>query len=225
MVVGQANEEFTSDSMSQGGSLDNEKRLQEARQYWDNAAASFDGEPDHGLYDLQMLHAWTELLRTWLPANKIAILDVGCGTGSLSVVLAGLGHSVTGIDVSPAMITRAQAKANTLGYSIEVHVMDAAAPQFAPRSFDVIVCRHLLWTLPEPSQVLRRWVELLVPSGRLILIEGYWNTGGGLHAHELLAVLPSSVTTVSVRNLSDQPEYWGKKVTDERYAIIADLHP
>jgi hypothetical protein len=57
------------------------------------------------------------------------------------------------------------------------------------------------------------------------LIEGYWNTGAGLHAPELLAALPSSVTMVSVQNLSDQPEYWGKKVTDERYAIIADLRP
>jgi ubiquinone/menaquinone biosynthesis C-methylase UbiE len=225
MVVGQANEAFTSDSMGQGNGLDDEKRLQEVRQYWDNAAVSFDNEPDHGLHDPQVLRAWTELLRKWLPANKIAILDVGCGTGSLSVVLAGLGHSVTGIDVSPAMITRAQAKANVHGHLIEFHAMDAAAPQFAPRSFDAIVCRHLLWTLPEPSQVLRRWVELLVTSGRLILIEGFWNTGGGLHAPELSAALPSSVTTVSVRDLSDQPEYWGKKVTDERYAIIADLHP
>jgi ubiquinone/menaquinone biosynthesis C-methylase UbiE len=223
MVVRQVNEEFLSASMGQGNALANERQLQQARKYWDSAAASFDCEPDHGLHDLRVLRAWTELLKTWLPGNNTAVLDVGCGTGSLSVILAGLGHSVTGIDVSPAMIARAQAKA--LEHPIEFHVMDAAAPQFGPRSFDVIVCRHLLWTLPEPSDVLQRWVGLLRPIGRLILIEGYWNTGAGLHAPELLAALPSSVTMVSVQNLSDQPEYWGKKVTDERYAIIADLRP
>jgi 2-polyprenyl-3-methyl-5-hydroxy-6-metoxy-1,4-benzoquinol methylase len=211
--------------MSQDDTLEKEKQLHEVSQYWDNAAASFDDEPDHGLHDPQVRRTWTELLRTWLPADKAAVLDLGCGTGSLSVVVAGLGHYVTGIDISPAMITRAHTKANTLGHQIEFHVMDAATPQFAPRSFDVIVCRHLLWSLPEPSHVLQRCVGLLKPRGRLILIEGYWSTGAGLHAMEIVAALPSSVTTISVLNLSDQPGYWGKKVIDERYAIIAELHP
>lgn len=198
-----------------------EKRLQETRQIWDEAAASFDNEPDHGLRDPQVRHAWTELLKVWLPSASSALLDVGCGTGSLSVVLTGLGHIVTGIDISPEMINRAQAKAAAAGYSIEFHVMDAAAPQFPPGSFDVIVCRHLLWTLPEPSLVLQRWVDLLKPGGRLILIEGYWSTGAGLHSDDIVAALPGSITPISVQNLSEQPQYWGKQVTDERYVIIA----
>ncbi len=116
--------------MGQGDISGNEKRLHEVRQYWDNAAASFDNEPDHGLQESRVLQAWMELLRTWLPADKAVILDVGCGTGSLSVVVAGLGHQVVGLDVSPAMIARAQAKASALGHPIEFHVMDAAEPQF-----------------------------------------------------------------------------------------------
>ena len=210
--------------MSQSGDLSTEERLQEARQYWDSAAASFDGEPDHGLHDPQVLHAWTELLRTWLPADKSTVLDVGCGTGSISVVLAGLGHTVTGIEVSPAMLAQAQLKANSLGLAIRFQVMDASAPQFALRSFDAILCRHLLWALPEPARVLQHWVDLLRPKGRLVLIEGYWSTQTGLHATEIVAMLPSSGMTISVHNLSDRPEYWGKKVIDERFAIIADLH-
>ena len=213
---------FTYDNMKQDRSSDNEKRLQEARAYWDQAAASFDHEPDHGLHDPQVLHAWTELLKTWLPAHKIAVLDVGCGTGSLSVILAGLGYSVTGIDLSPTMLAQARAKGKALGHPSVFHVMDAATPQFAAHSFDAIVCRHLLWTLPDPAQVLQTWTDLLKPGGRLMLIEGYWSAGGGLHAAELVNALPSSVTMIAVQDLGDQPEYWGKKVTDERYAIIAD---
>jgi 2-polyprenyl-3-methyl-5-hydroxy-6-metoxy-1,4-benzoquinol methylase len=213
--------------MSQSGTPEDERRLEEARRYWDNAAAAFDDEPDHGLLDPQTLHAWTTLLRTWMPAPAAAVLDMGCGTGSLTVVLAGLGHDVTGVDISPAMVERAQAKAKAGGHSIEFHSMDAAAPQLAswlaPQSFDVIVCRHLLWALAEPDQALRRWAGLLKPAGRLLLIEGFWSTGAGMHATELVAALPAAVTAVSVQNLSAQPAYWGKTVTDERYAVIADL--
>jgi 2-polyprenyl-3-methyl-5-hydroxy-6-metoxy-1,4-benzoquinol methylase len=202
-----------------------DQSLQAVRQLWDDAADSFDKEPDHGLHPPPVLAAWTRLLKSWLPANPADILDVGCGTGSLSVVMAGLGHRVTGIDLSPAMVAQARAKAKAQGYSIAFDVMNAADPQFPPPSFDGLVARHLLWALPEPSKVLQRWVELVRPNGRLILIEGFWNTGAGLHAVELLAALPSSAKVVSVENLSDQPDYWGKQVTDERYAVIVEHIP
>ena len=149
-------------------------------------------------------------------------LDIGCGTGSLSIVLTELGHKVTGIDLSPSMISRARAKAATHKFQIEFHVMDAAFPQLSHRQFDVIVCRHLLWTLPGPQQVLQRWAEFLKSKGRLILIEGFWVTGAGLHAQEIVKMLPASLIHVSLKNLSDNPNFWGGRVTDERYAIIAD---
>jgi 2-polyprenyl-3-methyl-5-hydroxy-6-metoxy-1,4-benzoquinol methylase len=200
-----------------------ESPLQAARQDWDRAAPSFDHEPDHGLRDPLVLETWTRLLKTWLLSTCGTILDIGCGTGSLSVVLAGLGHIVTGIDISPAMIALAQAKAAAHGYPITFQVMDAAFPQFSRHSFDVLVCRHLLWALPEPKQALQRWAELLKPKGRLFMIEGHWRTGAGLHANEIFEMLPSSFRHISTQDLSADPNYWGGPVTDERYAIIADL--
>ena len=204
--------------------LSNDKRLQDARQYWDDIAPLFDEEPDHGLRNPLILANWTQFLATWLPNTQANILDIGCGTGSLSVVLARLGHKVTGIDLSPKMISLARAKAAMQGCQVEFQVMDAAFPQLAHKQFDVIVCRHLLWALPEPEQVLQNWVELLKPKGRLLLIEGYWETGGGLHANEIIEILPPSFSRFLVQDLSDNSNFWGKEVTDERYAIIADLN-
>jgi 2-polyprenyl-3-methyl-5-hydroxy-6-metoxy-1,4-benzoquinol methylase len=202
--------------------LNDENRLQDSRQYWDERAPSFDDEPDHGLRDSLVRESWIDYLKTWLPHNTATILDIGCGTGSLSVVLAGLGHKVTGIDLSPAMISLAQAKAATYGLQIEFYVMDAAFPQLSHQQFDVVICRHLLWALPEPQQVLQRWSEFLKQKGRLILIEGFWASGEGLHANEITEMLPSSFINIAVQNLGDNPNLWGKSVTDERYAIIAD---
>ena len=209
--------------MSKYDPKNNEKRLQESQQYWDSLALTFDSEPDHGLHDTLIRETWTELLKTWLPQTNATILDIGCGTGSLSVVIAGLGHRVTGIDLSPSMISLAEAKAATHGLQIEFEVMDAALPQLSSQRFDVIICRHLLWALPEPEQALERWTEFLSRKGRLILIEGFWLTGAGLHAQEIIAMLPSAFVRVSVQNLSDNPNFWGGPVTDERYAIVADI--
>lgn len=206
---------------------DQDRRLHEARQYWDAAAVSFDNEPDHGLRDPSVRQAWTAQFARWLPATGLDIVDIGCGTGTLSVLLAGLGHTITGLDISPAMLDLAAAKARAAGQHIVFQVGDATDPQrtltpLVRPGFDAVVCRHVLWALPDLGTVLRRWAQLLRPDGRLLLIEGFWHTGGGLHAPEIVAMLPPSMTRIVVHDLSTQPELWGGPVADERYAVLTD---
>lgn len=208
--------------MSEHASNSYQQQLDETRQLWNTAAAAFDAEPDHGLRDPVVRGAWTRLLQAALPPGKPDVLDIGCGTGSLSVLLAELGCRVTGIDFSPEMIALAEAKAKRAQQPTHFQVMDAAFPEFPQEQFDVIVCRHLLWALAAPSDVLQRWVRLLKPGGRLLLIEGFWHTGAGLRAQEILDALPADMTNVSVQSLSDQPELWGGAVDDERYLIRAE---
>lgn len=121
------------------------------------------------------------------------------------------------------MIAQAETKAKAAGQLITFRVMDAADPRLAVPPFDLILGRHLLWALPEPARVLERWVRLLAPGGRLLLIEGYWHTGGGLHAQAVVEALPADLTNILVQNLSDRTVLWGGAVTDERYALVADL--
>lgn len=200
-----------------------EQTLQEISRLWDEAAATFDAEPDHGLRDPVIRQAWTTRLANWLPPAPCAVLDMGCGTGSLSVVMASLGYQVTGADLSPAMLEQAKSKAAGAGQEITFVQSDATYPDFAPAQFDAIVCRHLLWTLRDPARILQRWAELLSPNGRLVLIEGYWHTGAGLHAEEIVAALPAYFADVSVEDLSPSVDLWGHEVMDERYVILAKL--
>jgi SAM-dependent methyltransferase len=176
---------------------------------WDAEAATFDDEPDHGLRDPAVRAAWAERLAAWLPEPG-AVLDAGCGTGSLSALLAEQGHRVVGVDRSMEMARLAQAK------GVAVQQADAAASGLAPGSFDAVVVRHLLWALPDPRAALADWRGLLRPRGRLVLVEGRWSTGAGLTAAAVLDLVPGG----RLERLDD-PALWGGPVADERYAVIA----
>ena len=187
---------------------------------WDAQAAQFDAEPDHGLGDPAVRAAWRELLVPLLPAAPARVLDFGCGTGSLAVLLAEAGHDVVGIDFAPAMVARARAKAAAAGVAVDVRVGDAAGPAVAPGSVDVVLCRHVLWALPDPATALARWTTLLAPGGRLLLVEGSWSTGGGLTAAEVARLVRAVRQEADVVPLPD-PALWGRAVDDERYLVLS----
>ena len=142
------------------------------RRYWDDFAAEYDSYPDHGLLDSDTRSAWKDLLRTWLPTRPSLVADLACGTGTMSALMAELGHRVRGLDLSDEMVRLAQAKAAPFGSAIEVQQGDAGDPPFEPASVDVVFARHILWTLPDPTEALRRWAALLRPGGRMVLVEG-----------------------------------------------------
>lgn len=201
-----------------------ENRVVVSRRLWDSEAEHFDQEPDHGLADPAVRRAWVDLLTQILPSARGALLDIGCGTGSLSLIAAELGHTVTAIDVSPKMLQLAKAKARAAQRDVTFEVMDAANPKLAACAYEVVMCRHVLWSLPEPDKVLKRWTRLLKPGGQLALIEGYWHTDAGLHAEQVLGALPPFLTDVRVENLSGNSQLWSGEVTDERYLVVAFNH-
>ncbi|MGX1547961.1 class I SAM-dependent methyltransferase [Streptomyces adustus] len=198
---------------------------------WDAQAATFDDEPDHGLRDPLVRDAWARRLRDWLPARAGDVLDLGCGTGSLSLLAAERGHRVTGVDRSPAMVDLARHKLT--GRDAVFLVGDAAAPPVGERRFDTVLVRHLLWALPDPDRALRHWRDLLRPGGgpdgtgggRLVLVEGVWGTlhPVGIPAERLVSLVTPWADEVRLERLSDDALLWGKEVTDERYAVVATL--
>ncbi len=185
---------------------------------WDDQADRFDDEPDHGLRDPEVRAAWADLLARHLPAPPADVADLGCGTGSLAVLLAGQGYAVHGVDASARMLDAARAKAATSGVALGLSHADAAAPPLGDGSVDVVLCRHVLWALPEPEEVLARWVRLLRPGGRLVLVEGRWATGAGLSARECLELGASLGRETRLVPLRD-PALWGRPIDDERYLV------
>ena len=193
---------------------------------WDAEAPAFDEAPDHGLLDADVRAAWRDLLLGVLPSAPADVVDLGCGTGTLAVLLAEQGYAVHALDFSPAMVSLACAKLadapRRVRDLVTVRDGDAAEPGLAPASADVVLCRHVLWAMPDPALAVPRWVAALRPGGRLVLVEGDWSTGAGLTAARCAEIVGESCARVEVRHLPD-PRLWGREITDERYLVVA--HP
>jgi SAM-dependent methyltransferase len=185
---------------------------------WDAEAADFDDEPDHGLRDPSVRAAWRDLLASLLPPAPARVADLGCGTGTLSVLLAAEGYAVDGVDFSPEMVRRAADKAAGRA-GVTVTRGDAFEPPLDAAAYDVVVCRHVLWAMPDPAVALVRWVALLRPGGRLVLVEGSWSTGAGLTAAETVALVEATGLEADL-TLLDDPVYWGRETGDERYVVV-----
>jgi ubiquinone/menaquinone biosynthesis C-methylase UbiE len=161
----------------------NEKQVKdEIKERWNSSAILYDNYHGHGVKSDEEAACWKELFNKTLPSKRLKILDVGCGTGEMSLLLAGMGHRVTGIDISEKMLDKASAKAKAMtqgGQTINVKFMvgDAEAPPVKNDSFDAVVTRHVLWTLPEPQKAMKNWVKTLKAGGKVIAIDGRWNDG------------------------------------------------
>ena len=107
----------------------------------------------------------------------LRVLEIGCGTGALTAMMAARGAAVTAIDASPAMLAEAEKKISgqDFGDRVSLKFMDAAliGERFAPASFDLIVSTLAFSEFPagERRFVLEACAGLLKPGGRLLIAD------------------------------------------------------
>lgn len=145
------------------------------QQHWNGRASTFDAERHHGIHTSEQHDRWVSVLREWTGHAPLRVLDVGCGTGVLSLLLAELGHDVAGVDFAPEMLDQARAKARATDHSVQFHCGDAEALAVVDDAYELLTARHLVWTLPNPTKAMQEYQRVLEPGGRVLLIEGYWN--------------------------------------------------
>ena len=145
-----------------------DERKERIVNYWEKRSDSFLVQKRQELHSA-MAERWMKEIRAQLPkGKKLRILDVGCGAGFFSVLLAKEGHQVTGIDLTPDMIKNARLLASEEKTDCEFLVMDAENPEFPEGTFDVIISRNLTWTLPHVSHAYGEWLRVLKKGGVLL---------------------------------------------------------
>ncbi len=115
------------------------------------------------------------LLRDAGVADGMRVLDIGCGRGEVSLLLArlvGPDGSVLGLDRDGAALEVAAARARELGLAhLAFRQADLADPGLVPRSFDAVVGRRVLMYLADREAVVRALAEALRPGGLAVFQE------------------------------------------------------
>lgn len=98
-----------------------------------------------------------------------SIIDLGCGTGNLTIPLAKRGYQLTGVDLSAAMLAIAEQKARDAGLEIPLFMADLGKFQLPGKEFDTAIsgCDVLnyLTTQEELQRAFQAVYRLLVPGG------------------------------------------------------------
>jgi ubiquinone/menaquinone biosynthesis C-methylase UbiE len=109
--------------------------------------------------------------REWLGARAQGrVLEVAIGTG-LNLPHYPPDATITGIELSQKMLAIAKQRAADLGRDVDLHTGDAKALPFPDQEFDTVVCALSLCTIPDPATAIGEMRRVLVPGGRLLLLD------------------------------------------------------
>ena len=138
------------------------------REHWDKAAHTYDAE-----YRSTVEEAFENEIRAWLGrqfTDADEVLELGCGTGICSAMIAGRVKHLTATDFSRGMLEQATQRLD--GYdNVRIQAEDACHTSFADDSFSAVLAVNLLHHAAAPGDVVRECRRVLMPGGRLIVID------------------------------------------------------
>ena len=147
--------------------------LEQIRQYWNSRAEGYKLSNREELEDEHRIFLWEQQFRRALNGRICRhVLDVGCGPGFFSVLLARLGYEVTAVDYTENMLAEARKNAAHYGVDIDFRRMDAQKLDFEDGIFDLVISRNVLWNLEQPEQAYREWLRVLKPNGTVMNFDG-----------------------------------------------------
>jgi ubiquinone/menaquinone biosynthesis C-methylase UbiE len=150
------------------------------RRVWDKSAPSYDRQI--AFFEKVQFSGGRE----WLGERAQGrVLEVAIGTG-LNLPHYPSGAAVTGIELSPAMLAIARQRAAGLGREVHLQEGDAEHLPLGDASFDTVVCALSLCTIPGPAAAISEMKRVLVPGGRLLLLDHIGSTWPPIYAAQWL---------------------------------------
>ena len=158
--------------------------LDRIRRHWDRQSVGYDDKMDRA----ERLFGDT---RAWVCRQATGeVLEVAVGTG-LNLGLYPGQVTLTGMDLSPAMLDVARRRATDLGRDVDLRVGDAQRLEFEDASFDTVVCTFGLCAVPDDGGAVGEMVRVLRPGGLLLLADHVVSTSAPVRFLQAVAELYS----------------------------------
>lgn len=142
-----------------------ESPTDKARQMWNAMAPRYDR--DIAFFERVQFAGGRE----WVCSRAAGrVLEVAIGTGR-NLPFYPPEVTLTGIELSPAMLAIARQRATELGREVDLREGDAQALPFEAGSFDTAVCTLSLCAIPDHGKAIAEMARVLRPGGRLLLLD------------------------------------------------------
>lgn len=138
-----------------------------------------------------------DLCRVADPWPGQAVLDVACGSGNIALVAARRYCNVSGIDIAPNLIERAQSRATADGLQIDFRVADAQELPFPDAGFDIVTSAFGVMFAPDQDKAADELARVCRPGGRIVMANWMPEAFGGdfFGAHARHAPPPSGTAS------------------------------
>lgn len=147
--------------------MDSAEQTEQTRRFFEKAASGWAARYDSDAAIHRRKDRFLEAVSARYPQSA-DVLDFGCGSGDITLYLAGAGHRLTGYDLSPAMIGQAVRadRDRIVRWASQASDVPDILP-FADASFDVVVASSVLEYVAELDLTLRQIARVLRPGGWL----------------------------------------------------------
>lgn len=154
--------------------------------------------------------------------RHVRVLDIGCGPGNFTLILAEAGFTAVGLDAYDALVELAKEKRRSKRLVNVAFRQGSLDGGYHAASFDQVVSIHSLYVHPQPRQLLKDIHRILKPGGHTVLVNhtrrmGRWSTFREIKSAEglppalrsLVWLLPNSIFEAARKRIG--PHYWGEE--------------
>ena len=154
--------------------MDKKDDVKIIKSYWTKRALSY-SEQNKAELECYKHNVWKHIILSNAPKKDILkVLDIGCGPGEFSIIMAEDGHDVTGVDITDEMLKQASENAKKYNVELSLKAMDVHNLEFEDDTFDLIISRNVTWNLTNPKKFFKECKRVLKNGGRMIYFDGNW---------------------------------------------------
>jgi len=141
-----------------------------------------------------------------------AVIDIGCGTGTVAITAARRGAQVTGVDIQPALLEHARSNAEIAGTEISWREADTTALPFETSSFDVTLSNLGHMYGDPPDAAAQELLRVIRPGGRI----GFTSWTPTSLYPSVAGVFMTVLSSEQLPDFSEPPFLWGDSGTVEK---------